>query len=241
MCVIFLALNSIPDLPLLLLANRDEFYSRPSTAASYWEDFPQVYGGRDLQSGGTWLGVTDSGRFAAVTNYRDPMAQPGLRSRGELVADFLKYDQPARQYLEGVHSRASDYSGFNLILGEVINGRPAVHYLSNRGEAPRKLAPGVYGLSNHLLDTPWPKVVKGKARLAELLRSGETPSNDLFDILADVSLANDEDLPSTGFAYDAEKALSAIFIKTPGYGTRCSTVLRFPSDSKWDFAERVFV
>lgn len=241
MCVIFLALNSIPELPLVMLANRDEFYTRPSAPAAYWDDFPQIYGGRDLQGGGTWLGVTDSGRFAAVTNYRDPSAPHGVRSRGELVADFLKFDYPAEQYLDDLHSRSNTYSGFNLIVGEVTNNRAEVHYLSNRGELPRHLSPGIYGLSNQLLDTPWPKVVKGKTRFKDLLRSGKTSTDDLFDILADGSLADDEDLPSTGIPYEAEKAISAIFIKTPGYGTRCSTILRFHGESKWDFEERVFV
>lgn len=241
MCVIFFALNTRRELPLMLLANRDEFYARPTRTAGYWEDFPTIYGGRDLQGGGTWLGVTDTGRFAAVTNYRDPSAPNGISSRGELVAAFLKGDQTARQYLEHIHSRSNDYSGFNLLVGEFKQDRPEVHYFSNRGDDPRQLSPGIYGLSNHLLNTPWPKVAKGKSRFAELLQSGETSNENLFDILSDEALAADEDLPSTGIPYEAEKAISAIFIKTPDYGTRCSTVLRFDKHLEWSFEERVFV
>ncbi len=241
MCVIYLALNTHNDYPLILLANRDEFYTRPSKAAGYWDDFPNIYGGRDLQGGGTWLGVADTGRFAAVTNYRDPSAPHGMRSRGELAAEFLRCDQSAQQYLENIYSRSKDYSGFNLLVGEFTQDRAEVHYLSNRGDDPRQLSPGIYGLSNNLLNTPWPKVVKGKLRFAELLQSGETSNENFFDILSDESLALDEDLPSTGIPYEAEKAISAIFIKTPDYGTRCSTVLRFSRNAEWRFEERVFV
>lgn len=240
MCVIYIAFDQQPDQPLILLANRDEFYKRPSTAASYWEDFPNIYGGRDLQGGGTWLGVTKSGRFSAVTNYRDPNAPLGTRSRGNLVADFLKSEQPAGEYLADVEIRGNEYSGFNLLAGE-IGGRRELFYYSNRAEGIRELSAGIYSLSNHLLDTPWPKVVRGKLLFADLLKSGEPSNNSLFDILSDESLAADEDLPSTGIPYEAEKAISAIFIKTPDYGTRCSTVLRFDRNLEWSFEERVFV
>lgn len=240
MCIIYFAFDQHPDHPLILLANRDEFYKRPSAPASYWEDFPNIYGGRDLQGGGTWLGVTKSGRFSAVTNYRDPSAPLGTRSRGNLVADFLKSVQPAREYLVEVERHGHRYSGFNLLVGE-IGERRELFYYSNRGERIRELSAGIYGLSNHLLDTPWPKVEKGKARFTNLLRSGELSNNCLFDILSDESLAADEDLPSTGIPYEAEKAISAIFIKTADYGTRCSAVLRFDTNLEWSFEERVFV
>lgn len=240
MCVIYLALDEHPEYPLILIANRDEFYARPTAAANYWEDFPSVFGGRDLQAGGTWLGVTRGGRFSAVTNYRDPSAPAGKRSRGDLVANFLKSGQPAREYLAEVGARGDEYSGFNLLVGE-IGARRELFYYSNRGEGIRELSAGICGLSNHLLDTPWPKVAKGKSRFAALLRSGETSNNSFFDLLSDESLADDEDLPSTGIPYEAEKAVSAIFIKTPDYGTRCSAVLRFDKNLEWSFAERVFV
>jgi uncharacterized protein with NRDE domain len=240
MCVIYIAFDQHPDHPLILLANRDEFYERPTAAASYWDDFPNIYGGCDLKGGGTWLGVTRSGRFAAVTNHRDPSAPVGTRSRGNLVADFLKSDQPAKEYLASVEFQGKEYSGFNLLVGE-IGQRRELFYFSNCREGIRELSSGLYGLSNHLLDTAWPKVARGKLRFAELLRSSETSINSFFDILSDEALAADEDLPSTGIPYKAEKAVSAIFIKTPGYGTRSSTVLRFDKDLKWSFEERVFV
>lgn len=241
MCVIYIALGQHPDHPLILLANRDEYYDRPSLAATYWADFPYIYGGRDLAGGGTWLGVTKQGRFAAVTNYRDPAAASGVLSRGNLVAEFLKSDEPARSYLERVKAGSDQYSGFNLIVGELDPVRSELHYFSNRGSNIQKLRPGICGLSNHLLDTPWPKVARGKARFADLLGRGEIENEKLFEVLADESLADDSELPSTGIPYAAEKAISAIFIKTAGYGTRCSTVLKFGRDFEWNFEEKVFV
>lgn len=240
MCIIYFAFDHIPENPLILLANRDEFYARPTAAAGYWKDFPGIYGGHDLQSGGTWLGVTNSGRFAAVTNFRDPNAPTGTLSRGNLVADFLKTEQPAKEYLTDVDRRAGEYSGFNLIVGQIAKWRELFYY-SNRSKVIEELSGGIYGLSNHLLDTPWPKVEKGKGRFAELLEDARASNESFFELLSDQSLAADEDLPSTGVPYEVEKALSAIFIRTPGYGTRCSTVLRFNGSFEWDFEERVFV
>jgi uncharacterized protein with NRDE domain len=241
MCVIYLAYKTQPDYPLILLANRDEFYSRPTASAAYWTDFPNIYGGRDLVSGGTWLGVTKGGRLAAVTNYRDPSAQVGGLSRGNLVADFLKSDEPASEYLDAVQKVAEKYSGFNLIIGEINTDRNELYYFSNRGGSVIKLDPGIYSLSNHLLDTPWPKVKKGKDRFAEMLRRNTYSNEAFFDLLADRDFASDADLPSTGVPSEWEKVLSAIFIETPDYGTRCSTVLKFNSEFEWDFEERVFV
>ena len=240
MCVILFSYQSHAEYPLILLANRDEFYDRPSAPAAFWEDEPGIYAGRDLVGGGTWLGVTRDGRFAAVTNYRDPSAPAGSRSRGSLVADFLKGSVAPDQYLAEVAAGAHEYSGFNLLVGE-IGPNASLHYYSNRGGGPRELAPGIYGLSNHLLDTPWPKVANGKAAFAAAISDGAFAAEDLFGILADETLAPDDQLPATGVSYEAEKAISAIFIKTPGYGTRCSTVLTFDKNFDWKFDERVFV
>lgn len=225
---------------MILLANRDEYYERPSTAAAYWDDHPDIYAGRDLVGGGTWLGVTQSGRFAAVTNYRDPLAPTGERSRGDLVAEFLKRDVSAQSYLQQIYQNADEYSGFNLIVGK-IGQRSELFYYSNRGGDQQELAPGIYGLSNHLLDTRWPKVAKGKDAFTDLLKSGDLSTDSFFGILSDGTLANDENLPSTGIPFATEKALSAIFIKTEGYGTRCSTVLKFDRNFEWSLEERVFV
>ena len=241
MCIIFFAYDRHADHPLIVLANRDEFYDRPSLAAGFWPDFPSIYAGRDLIGGGTWLGVTKSGRFAAVTNYRDPSAPVGKRSRGELVAGYLRSEAASERYLAEIAKRSNEYSGFNLLVGEISKGRRELFYYSNRGGDPAELSSGIYGLSNHLLDTPWPKVALGKQRFEQLVSSGVVDRGRSFEILADETLAADADLPSTGIPYEAEKAISAIFIKTPGYGTRCSTLLTFDREMNWEMEERVFV
>ena len=238
MCVIYLAYETHPDHPLILLANRDEFYDRPTAAAAYWEDHPQIYAGRDLVAGGTWLGITRGGRIAAVTNYRDQSAPKGNRSRGELVAEFLKSEESPAKYLGGVQQRALQYSGFNLIVGDLSESGDGLFYFSNGGNGTRRLEPGVYGLSNHLLDTPWPKVARGKDRFQELLTS-PIDIETLLGLLRDESLADDAELPDTGIGYEKEKALSAIFIKTPIYGTRSSSVVTFDRSLAGRLEERV--
>jgi uncharacterized protein with NRDE domain len=241
MCIIFVGFNVREDHPLILAANRDEFYNRPTAAAAFWEDAPDIFAGRDLVGGGTWLGVNKRGRFAAVTNYRDPNGRVGSISRGSLVADFLRGDEPAGEYLEGVRSRAEEFSGFNLLAGELTAARQELFYYSNRGGEVSELKPGVYGLSNHLLDTGWPKVSGGKLRFEALLNENELDKESIFRLLSDEALADDSALPDTGVGYEIEKALSAVFIRTPGYGTRCSTLLTFDGDFRYDLDERVFV
>ena len=241
MCVIFLSYNQHPKYPLILLANRDEFYDRPTANAHHWSDYPEILAGRDEVKNGTWLGVTNTGRFSAVTNYRDPNQIKGINSRGDLVADFLKTSVAPGEYLRQVRANADKYSGFNLIVGELNEGRDELHYFSNIQGRIRRLESGLYGLSNHLLDTPWKKVEKGKAELAALIKNSELRTEALFEILGDKSLADDSDLPDTGIGFEREKLLSSIFIETPIYGTRCSTILTFDADKKSDFEERVFV
>ncbi len=241
MCVIYIAFGQHPDYPLILLANRDEYYARPSLAADYWDDYPEIFAGRDLVGGGTWLGVNKSGRVAAVTNYRDPSAPAGIISRGQLVADYLRSNENPREYLGKVIQSGASYSGFNLIVGEISSRCERLFYYSNRGEGIVELNKGLYGLSNHLLDTPWPKVEKGKRRLASLLNAGDANNDELFEILADETLAEDAELPSTGIPVEAEKAISAVFIRTPYYGTRGSTLVKFGPDFSWTFEERLAV
>lgn len=240
MCVIYLAYGQLADTPLVLLANRDEFYDRPTLPAASWEDHPHVFGGRDLAAGGTWLAVSNSGRIAAVTNYRDPGGQLGTRSRGKLVSDFVSGVSGAREYLSEIESRKAEYSGFNLLVGEFREDRSELLYFSNRSNGIRELSPGLYGLSNHLLDSQWPKVTKGKAMLSEILGQG-LESEAMFDLLGDRELATDEELPDTGIGLERERALSPIFIATPNYGTRCSTVVIADHRGKFEFEERVFV
>ncbi len=219
MCLLAIAWRIRDDWPLLLAANRDEFHARAAAPAE--RQVPGYIAGRDLAAGGTWLGATENGRFAVVTNFRDP-SEPGdrLRSRGALVSGFLSGAQTAADYAREVADAAALYRGFNLLLGDV----DSLWYVGSRAGAPRALAPGVHGLSNHLLDTPWPKVTQLQARLqaALLLRDPVPP---LFDALGDRSIAADESLPDTGIGLLRERMLSAAFIVAPGYGTRCSTVL----------------
>lgn len=241
MCVIFFAYRVHPEYPLILLANRDEFYDRPTEKAQYWNDFPNILAGRDLVGGGTWLGVNKEGRFAAVTNYRDPNAVTGTISRGNLVADFLKSDQPAENYLKDIQKKSDRFSGFNLLVGEINSKKNEIFYFSNRGGEIENLAAGIYGLSNHLLDTPWRKAEKGKIALADFVNRKENSKVRFFELLNDKTFADDKDLPDTGIGFELEKLLSAIYIKTPLYGTRCSTILTFDNEFNIDFDERVYV
>ena len=241
MCVIFFAYQVHPDFPLILLANRDEFYNRPTEKARYWDEFPDILAGRDLIGGGTWLGVNKNGRFAAVTNYRDPGAETGTISRGDLVADFLKSDIPAENYLKNIQKKSYEFSGFNLLVGEINPETNELYYFSNRGGEIKNLKAGIYGLSNHLLDTNWQKVKKGRDAFSLLIGENNLSNTLFFNLLSDDSFADDKDLPDTGIGYEREKLLSAIFIKTPVYGTRCSTILKFDRDYNMDFDEKVFV
>lgn len=242
MCLILFAYKTHLRYPLILAANRDEFYARPTAPAAFWDDAPQVLAGKDLTAGGTWLGITKSGRFAAVTNYRDPLAPLGEKSRGDLTKDFLIGNESAENYLRRIEREKENYSGFNLLAGGFGADESELFYYSNRGGAPQKLSAGTYGLSNALLDTPWHKVETGKAKFAEILREGDeiTPA-DLFSILADRTVAPPEKLPATGVGVERERVLSPAFIETEGYGTRLSTILLIGRDGRVNFIEKTFV
>ena len=233
MCLILIAWKTHPDYPLVVAANRDEFYSRPSALAASWKEAPHVFGGRDLEAGGTWLGITSTKRFAAVTNFRDPAQALGSRSRGKLTEDFLLSTETPENYVNTIDGAL--FSGFNLFAGDTKN----LYYTSNRGGQTKKLPPGIYGISNHLLDTPWPKLSLAKERFIEALNTipEEAP---FFTLLADSTTAPDEQLPSTGVALDWERKLSAVFIHSPGYGTRASTLLLCGSNGSATFIERSF-
>lgn len=206
---------------LHLLANRDEFYARPTAAADWWPDAPDIWAGRDLQAGGTWLGMNRAGRFAALTNVREGNPKAGLRSRGELVADFLAGEQAPAAYLGHVLANGDDYAGFNLLVGDLARGE--LHYGGNRpGARARQLTAGLYGLSNAMLDTPWPKVERLKQGLATL---GPVHESTAFGLLDDDTRAALEQLPNTGVGPEWESLLSSIFIQSPDYGTRAQTVL----------------
>lgn len=221
MCLILLALDVHPDYSLIVAANRDEFYDRPTARAAFWSDAPWVLAGRDLRAGGTWLGVDRRGRFAAVTNYRQGQREGAApRSRGHLVSDYLTGPMDGRAHMAGVERDAALYHGFNLIAGDVRT----LFYFSNRESGARELEPGVYGLSNHLLDSPWPKVTAGKSGLTALLAGSGKLTPSLFRLLSDRSQATDDLLPRTGVSPEWERMLSSAFIASDEYGTRSSTV-----------------
>ena len=238
LCLIVFAWQAHPDFPLVLGANRDEFLDRPTRPAAFWPEQPDLLAGRDLKGGGTWLGITRSGRMAAVTNYRQGTApRPDLRSRGLLVTGFLAANHSPEAHLAAVAAERDAYDGFNLLASD---GRE-LHHFSNRGSAPRPVAGGVHGLSNALLDTPWPKVERAKAALARLLdRDRDALVDEMLALLADRVRPADHELPSTGVSREWERCLSPVFIASPDYGTRCSTVLLVDRDDRVTFVERSF-
>jgi uncharacterized protein with NRDE domain len=236
MCLIFLSINKHPDFKLVVAANRDEFYNRKTAAADFWQDHPSIVGGRDLEAGGTWLAMSKKGRIAMVTNYRDlTNIKANAPSRGQLVTDYLLTRDSTLDYMSKVESVGKAYNGFNLIAGDLND----FYYYSNYTEGIQKINAGLHGLSNHLLDTAWPKVARGKKRVAEILK-GKFNYKDLFTVLYDVETAADDLLPDTGVGLERERALSSMFIKSPGYGTRCSTVVLVNNDNEVLFVERVF-
>lgn len=223
MCLILVAWRAHPDYPLVVAANRDEFFARPAAPAAWWINHkqPAIFAGRDLEAGGTWLGMTRSGRFAGLTNFRDPAKQrSGTPSRGALVADFLASNESTADALARLQTEGPRYNAFNLLVSD---GHTLGIYESASGAA-HLLEPGLHALSNHLLDTPWPKVVRGRSRLARALDAlpDDTP---LRELLRDDRPAPDDALPRTGVSLAWERMLSSAFIRAPGYGTRCSTVI----------------
>ena len=238
MCIIFFAFQAHPQYKLVVAANRDENFQRPTATAQFWQDEPNLLAGQDLSAHGTWLGVTKTGRFAALTNYRSaPSGEPqDKRSRGWIVRDFLLNDDSPQRYLNTIKEQKEAYRGFNVIVGDLSS----LWYFSNREHTVKQLEPGVYGLSNHLLDTPWPKIVRGKSQFQTCLESRDVSEDGLFRLLADDQLADDADLPDTGVGLELEKKLSPIFIRTPDYGTRSSTVLTISRDNDVRFTERVY-
>ena len=242
MCLIVFAWQVVPGAPLIAAANRDEYYARPASAASAWPEHPQVFAGRDLQGGGSWMGITQDGpngpRFAAITNIRGPQERrTDAPSRGALVANYLAGALSAPDYIASIAAGSAAYNGFNLVLGD----RENLIWYSNRGDSDerngKQLEPGIYGISNGLLDAPWPKVVRTKAQFASLLCQG-APEDAYFEMLADTTRASDLRLPDTGIAIDLERVLSAVCIETPGYGTRTSTVVKLYADAPAELHER---
>lgn len=240
MCFLLFAVRVHPDYPLVIAANRDEFLARPASPAGFWEDAPNVLGGRDLEAGGTWLGITRQGRFAALTNYRNPDGHDATRpSRGALVSDFLTDAEkiPAATYLKQIDDADKTYNGYNLIAG---SGSTLIHY-SNQANELTLLTEGVHALSNALLDTPWPKSVRGTHALEQILaKPGQPDTESMLALLTDRDPAKDDALPDTGVGTEAERALSPIFIRHGTYGTRCSTIITIRDDGEVAFMERTY-
>ncbi|MFH2220127.1 MAG: NRDE family protein [Pseudomonadota bacterium] len=239
MCLLLLSYDMHPNYRLILAANRDEYYDRPAQPLSFWEDAPNILAGRDLKCQGTWLALTRNGRISAITNFREQVTQnEHAPSRGHLVSDFDAWKESPKKYLEHIESIGHRYNGFNLLAGD----RADVYYYSNRGNGIRKFTPGVYGLSNHLLDTPWPKVEKGKADLNALITGkSDIHPEDVFRLLGDRSIPPDDRLPDTGVGIDWERILSPLFIASDIYGTRSSSVVLEDRSGKVTFWERSFI
>jgi uncharacterized protein with NRDE domain len=244
MCLVAFAYRSDPRYDLVLIANRDEYFNRPAEPAHFWpsksaEEKPKVLAGKDLTGGGTWMGVSQDGRFALLTNYRDPVRfRANAKSRGLLVSDFLQTSVSAQEYLMWVRERAESFNDFNLLAGSP----EGIFYLSSKTSEVRSIEPGLYGMSNHLFETPWPKVVRARAGLQNALKETDEKiiQSKLFETLSDSTIAMDQELPDTGVGVEKERALSSIFITMPGYGTRCSTLLLMKSNGEISFSERTY-
>jgi uncharacterized protein with NRDE domain len=235
MCLVVVAFQVSEDFPLIVAANRDEFHSRRSAAAHWWPDAPGVLAGRDLEAGGTWLGVHRSGRFAAVTNFRDAEPPSGrFESRGRLVAEFLSAAVAPVDYVASIDREA--YAGFNLLVSD----GSTLAYLSNRGGGLQSVAPGIYGLSNATLDAPWEKVERSKARLARLIDERDLGDDALQALLADRSKGPVEEVRDQRLPFATAHAFTAPFIVTTEYGTRCSSTVFRDRIGRWQFVERRF-
>jgi len=235
MCLVVLAFRVHDNVPLIVAANRDEFHARPTRDAEWWPDAPDILAGRDLQAGGTWLGVHRNGRFATVTNYRDadsPSAD--YESRGHLVAAFLQGDQRPLDFLHSVDADA--YAGFNLLLSD----GESLGYLSNRGAGLQELPPGIYGLSNATLDTPWEKVARSKRQLSDIVKSDQVDETTLMRLLADRQKGPESEVRGDRLPFETAHSITAPFIVMPDYGTRCSTIVCHDRSGGWQFLERRF-
>jgi uncharacterized protein with NRDE domain len=239
MCLILFSHKIHPNYRLILAANRDEFYTRPTAPLDYWAEYPDVLAGQDLKGNGTWLGVTRTGRIAALTNFREGRAPiQKAPSRGVLIRNYLTADSAPSHYLNEVRHIGHTYNGFNLITGDA----DGLFYYSNRTTRIHKLKPGLYGISNHLLDTSWPKVKNGKARLQGQLNGNEKIDPDkIFEILCDGSMPGDDELPDTGVGLQWERILSPLFITSSDYGTRSSSIVLIATSGRVSIRERTFL
>ncbi|MFZ3371419.1 MAG: NRDE family protein [Desulfitobacteriaceae bacterium] len=239
MCLIIFAYDCHPQYRLIVAANRDEYYNRPTEEAHFWTSYPRVLAGRDLDMLGTWMGITRTGRFAALTNYRGSSTKVvNAKSRGALVSNFLSNNEAPKEYMLEVMNNRTLYNGFNLLVGDLSS----LVYFNKHSSSVKILKPGIYGLSNHFLNTPWPKVQKSKQALADCLENRTfVKPQALLEILADTEQARVKELPNTGLSQERERMLSSIFIQGTDYGTRSSTVLLIDRRNHVIFKEKSFI
>lgn len=236
MCLILLGYQVSEKYPLILAANRDEFYRRPTAPMHFWETDPIILAGKDLEQGGTWFGINKKGTFAGLTNYRDTKAlRPDAISRGEIIIDYLTSSIDTASYFKTFNRSADMYNGFNLLFGT----KDALYWYSNRKKAMEKIPPGIHGLSNHFLNTPWPKIESGKNALEKIINSNIT-QDALFSMLTDQNRPKDEALPDTGVGIEWERLLSPLFIQDTSYGTRSSTVMLIDKTGHIEITERTY-
>jgi uncharacterized protein with NRDE domain len=236
MCLILFAIDSHPEYNLIVAANRDEYYSRPTLAASFWNG-TDLLAGKDLSAGGTWMGITRTGQFAALTNFRDPsLNRQDALSRGLIVYDYLTAEHLPEKYLKSLSGKADKYNGFNLIAGSTKE----LYYYSNCENKLHMIGSGIHALSNNFMDVPWPKVKRGLEKFGECLKHNDIDPGMLLDILSDTERPPDNELPDTGVGLERERMLSSIFIESADYGTRTSTVLLCRRNNHIEFRERNF-
>lgn len=238
MCLISVNWRAHPHYELVLAANRDEFHHRPTAAAGWWADVPEIFAGRDLSQGGGWLAASRQRRIAAVTNVRR-MVQPDANapSRGALVADFMRSTQSVAEFAKRLRGRADAYAGFNLLL---YDGESLLYATNHDGFRSERLAPGIHAISNAALDTPWPKLLRLRERMTAWSDQAQTDEAELFAALADDHIAEDSALPDTGVGIKLERLLSPVFIRGTQYGTRASSVICLGTDGLLQFSERRF-
>ena len=238
MCLIVFAYKFHQKYKLILASNRDESYNRPTQDAHLWNTNPVIVAGKDLDFGGTWLGVNEKGHFSAVTNYRKfPVSQEKKLSRGFLITDFLLGNNSPESYLKNIDAKSDSYNGFNLLAGDFEK----LFYYSSNEKLIRELTPGLYGLSNHLLDTPWPKVEFAKEKLKDIISQDNFTEEEIFEFLKSGQIYPDELLPDTGIGINMERVLSSPFIKSQSYGTRCSNIVMIDYDNNINFIEQVYL
>ena len=241
MCIVLVAWRTCPRVPLVLAANRDEYHERPTQPAGFWNDAPSIFGGRDLEQGGSWLALDGQGRIAVVTNFMEPgTKRPGARSRGLLVSDYLRGNVAPAEYLRKVAAQVDDYDAFNLLAGD----QDGLWFMQSRTREPVAVGAGIYGISNGELDCPWPKVLRGKAELLRILSQwpGDHPESvaGLFSLLAERAVPADAALPDTGIGLEWERRLAPLFVQAGAYGTRSSTALFMHAEGGFRFYERTF-